>query len=134
MPERLGDAKRVVVSHAGQKVPYGGRPTQGSFERALAPRRGRRDRRGHLATTGAAQWVTYQVATVEDGVFRQETRGRPGENTRVAAPPQAALNRQVTGPSRLDAVPGLSGIAGLHGAELDLRSQPVSPRGQRRSG
>src|SRR3972149_9054625 len=32
MPERLGDAKRVVVSHAGQKVPYGGRPTQGSFE------------------------------------------------------------------------------------------------------
>src|SRR3990167_10101346 len=32
MPERLGDAKRVVVSHAGQKVQYGGRPTQGSFE------------------------------------------------------------------------------------------------------
>jgi transposase len=35
-----------------------------------------------LATTGAARWVAYQVVTVEAAVFRQETRGRPGKNTR----------------------------------------------------
>lgn len=35
-----------------------------------------------LATTGAARWVTYQVDAVEEAVFRQETRGRPGKNTR----------------------------------------------------
>jgi len=35
-----------------------------------------------LATTGAARWVAYQVETVEEAVFRQETRGRPGKNTR----------------------------------------------------
>jgi transposase len=35
-----------------------------------------------LATTGTTRWVTYQVDTVEEAVFRQETRGRPGQNTR----------------------------------------------------
>ncbi len=35
-----------------------------------------------LATTGAARWVGYQVVTVEEPSFRQETRGRPGKNTR----------------------------------------------------
>jgi len=35
-----------------------------------------------LATAGAARWVTYQVETIEDAVFRQERRGRPGKNTR----------------------------------------------------
>jgi len=35
-----------------------------------------------LATTGAAGWVSYQVVTVEEPSFRQETRGRPGKNTR----------------------------------------------------
>jgi len=35
-----------------------------------------------LATTGAARWVAYQVEPVEEAVFRQETRGRPGKNTR----------------------------------------------------
>lgn len=35
-----------------------------------------------LATTGAARWVAYQVETVEEAVFRQEKRGRPGKNTR----------------------------------------------------
>ena len=37
---------------------------------------------GILASAGAARWVTYQVVTGEDAVFRQETRGRPGQNTR----------------------------------------------------
>ena len=35
-----------------------------------------------LATTGAARWVAYAVETVDEAVFRQETRGRPGQNTR----------------------------------------------------
>lgn len=35
-----------------------------------------------LATTGAARWVAYQVGTVDEAVFRQETRGRPGKHTR----------------------------------------------------
>jgi len=35
-----------------------------------------------LATAGAARWVAYTVETVEEAVFRQETRGRPGQNTR----------------------------------------------------
>ena len=30
----------------------------------------------------AARWVAYHVDTVEDAVFRQETPGRPGNNTR----------------------------------------------------
>ncbi len=37
---------------------------------------------GILATTGTARWVAYQVDPVEEVVFRQETRGRPGKNTR----------------------------------------------------
>jgi hypothetical protein len=35
-----------------------------------------------LATTGAGRWVAYQVVTVEEASFHQETRGRPGQNTR----------------------------------------------------
>ena len=35
-----------------------------------------------LATTGTARWVAYQVGAVEEASFRQETRGRPGKNTR----------------------------------------------------
>lgn len=35
-----------------------------------------------LATTGATRWVSYQVVTIEEASFRQETRGRPGKNTR----------------------------------------------------
>jgi transposase len=35
-----------------------------------------------LARTGTARWVAYQVDTVDEAVFRQETRGRPGTNTR----------------------------------------------------
>jgi transposase len=35
-----------------------------------------------LATTGTARWVAYAVDAVDEAVFRQETRGRPGKNTR----------------------------------------------------
>jgi transposase len=35
-----------------------------------------------LATTGAARWVAYEADAVDEAVFRQETRGRPGKNTR----------------------------------------------------
>jgi len=35
-----------------------------------------------LAATGVARWVAYQVDTIEEAVFRQERRGRPGKNTR----------------------------------------------------
>ena len=37
---------------------------------------------GILAMTGAARWVAYQVETLNEAVFRQESRGRPGKNTR----------------------------------------------------
>jgi hypothetical protein len=35
-----------------------------------------------LAMTGAARWVAYQVVPVEEAVFSQEKRGRPGKHTR----------------------------------------------------
>jgi transposase len=35
-----------------------------------------------LATHGATRWLTYDVGVVEAASFRQETRGRPGKNTR----------------------------------------------------
>jgi transposase len=35
-----------------------------------------------LATTGTTRWVAYAVDAVDEAVFRQETRGRPGKNTR----------------------------------------------------
>ena len=35
-----------------------------------------------LATTGTTRWVSYQVGSVDETSFRQETRGRPGMNTR----------------------------------------------------
>jgi len=37
---------------------------------------------GILASTGAARWVAYQVVPVEEAVFSQEKRGRPGKHTR----------------------------------------------------
>jgi transposase len=35
-----------------------------------------------VTTTGTARWVAYEVAAVDEAVYRQETRGRPGKNTR----------------------------------------------------
>lgn len=35
-----------------------------------------------LASTGAARWLECQVTSVEKPIFRQEKRGRPGDNTR----------------------------------------------------
>jgi transposase len=35
-----------------------------------------------VATTGAGRWLDYEVTSVEEPVFRQEKRGRPGEKTR----------------------------------------------------
>jgi transposase len=35
-----------------------------------------------LATHGATRWLTYEVGVVEEASFRQEKRGRPGQNTR----------------------------------------------------
>jgi transposase len=35
-----------------------------------------------LTGRGAARWLTYEVKPVEEVVFRQEKRGRPGQNTR----------------------------------------------------
>jgi transposase len=35
-----------------------------------------------LGETGAARWIRYEVVPLEEAVFRQEKRGRPGKHTR----------------------------------------------------
>ena len=35
-----------------------------------------------LTTTGTARWLNYEVTAVEEPLYRQETRGRPGSKTR----------------------------------------------------
>ncbi len=35
-----------------------------------------------LAARGADRWMSYEVVTVDEAIFRQEKRGRPGKDTR----------------------------------------------------
>jgi transposase len=80
--ERDAQARRDALQKAWKQLEELAARLQGPRPRFGTPAAVAKVVEGILATTGAARWVAYQVDTVEEAVFRQETRGRPGQNTR----------------------------------------------------